>query len=247
MAFLYSLSFLCIALPLSSAFVTFTPRNVPLVPSSSRLFATSSTSSNTLEVSSTVTIATLEEEEAMYSDFPSLDDMELSPQVEPKTPSLTTTRHSIQVTQVMNAASLSETTSSRSFPPQQQENSFSFDKQHDEFAPKETRLVSNSPSSRLMQEAPPKQRRVTAKVRETGYDSMQSYIKTMCNHELLQKNEEVILAREIQILMKWEQHREELEAQLLRYVMLYVYYMIIICLFLYHLLTTHLLYSLFIV
>ena len=53
-------------------------------------------------------------------------------------------------------------------------------------------------------------RKVRAKVRETGADSIWNYIKTMCNHELLNKNEEVILAREIQILVKWEEERENL-------------------------------------
>mmetsp|Transcript_23664 Transcript_23664/g.65692 ORF Transcript_23664/g.65692 Transcript_23664/m.65692 type:complete len:445 (+) Transcript_23664:90-1424(+) len=59
-------------------------------------------------------------------------------------------------------------------------------------------------------------RRITAKVRETGTDSMKHYIKSMCNHELLNKNEEIILAREIQILLKWEKQREKLEEELLR-------------------------------
>jgi hypothetical protein len=59
-------------------------------------------------------------------------------------------------------------------------------------------------------------RKIRASVKETGYDSMRSYIKTMCNHELLNKNEEVILAREIQILIQWEEAREELESKLLR-------------------------------
>ena len=45
---------------------------------------------------------------------------------------------------------------------------------------------------------------------------MRNYIKTMCNHELLNKNEEVVLAREIQLLIKWEEEREKLEEQLLR-------------------------------
>ena len=58
--------------------------------------------------------------------------------------------------------------------------------------------------------------KIRARVRETGYDSMRSYIKTMCNHELLNKNEEIVLAREIQILMEWEAVREQLEADLLR-------------------------------
>ena len=62
----------------------------------------------------------------------------------------------------------------------------------------------------------PNKRKLQAKVRETGRDSMKNYIKTMCDHELLNKNEEIILAREIQILLKWEEQREELETQLLR-------------------------------
>ena len=58
--------------------------------------------------------------------------------------------------------------------------------------------------------------KIHASVKETGYDSMRNYIKTMCNHELLNKNEEIILAREIQTLIQWEGVREELEASLLR-------------------------------
>jgi hypothetical protein len=53
-------------------------------------------------------------------------------------------------------------------------------------------------------------------VRETGMDSVRSYMKTMCRHELLNKNEEIILAREIQILSRWEKQRDDLEAKLLR-------------------------------
>jgi len=59
-------------------------------------------------------------------------------------------------------------------------------------------------------------RRITASVKETGFDSMKYYMKTMGNHELLKKNEEIVLAREIQILIKWEEQREELEAKLMR-------------------------------
>ena len=59
-------------------------------------------------------------------------------------------------------------------------------------------------------------RKIKATVRETGADSMKYYIKSMCNHELLNKNEEIILAREIQILLKWEKQREKLEEELLR-------------------------------
>lgn len=62
-------------------------------------------------------------------------------------------------------------------------------------------------------------RRIRASVRETGFDSMKYYMKTMGNHDLLQKNEEIILAREIQILIKWEDLREELETELMRCVL----------------------------
>eukprot|EP00584_Thalassiosira_punctigera_P027207 CAMPEP_0172577656 /NCGR_PEP_ID=MMETSP1067-20121228/138341_1 /TAXON_ID=265564 ORGANISM="Thalassiosira punctigera, Strain Tpunct2005C2" /NCGR_SAMPLE_ID=MMETSP1067 /ASSEMBLY_ACC=CAM_ASM_000444 /LENGTH=521 /DNA_ID=CAMNT_0013370345 /DNA_START=51 /DNA_END=1616 /DNA_ORIENTATION=+ len=59
-------------------------------------------------------------------------------------------------------------------------------------------------------------RRIRANVRETGFDSMKHYMKTMGNHDLLRKNEEIILAREIQILMSYEEVRDELEGELLR-------------------------------
>jgi hypothetical protein len=75
-------------------------------------------------------------------------------------------------------------------------------------------------SKLLENEFPDMKKKIRANVRETGTDSIKNYIKTMCNHELLNKNEEIILAREIQILLKWEKQREELENQLLRYVVL---------------------------
>jgi len=61
-----------------------------------------------------------------------------------------------------------------------------------------------------------RKRRIRANVKETGFDSMKYYMKSMANHELLSKNEEIILGREIQILIKWEKIREELEAKLVR-------------------------------
>jgi RNA polymerase sigma factor (sigma-70 family) len=155
-------------------------------------------------------IATPEEEEAMFSDFPSLDDLELSPVMESKKPPKKT-RHSIQVTEMMNA---SLNTSNRSFI-QRQPSSVDASSQDDIGRKGESSLV-NKPRKRLLQETVGSKRRVTAKVRETGYDSMKNYLKTMCNHELLNKNEEIILAREIQILITYETFREELEAQLLR-------------------------------
>merc|ERR1712183_1085034 len=46
-----------------------------------------------------------------------------------------------------------------------------------------------------------KKTKIRASVKETGFDSMSTYLKSMGNHELLRKNEEIILARQIQILM----------------------------------------------
>lgn len=69
----------------------------------------------------------------------------------------------------------------------------------------ETRLKENITTSRIK-----------ARLEDTGYDSIRNYMKSMCNHELLNKNEEIILAREIQILIRWEGVREQLEEDLLR-------------------------------
>lgn len=69
-------------------------------------------------------------------------------------------------------------------------------------------------ATRLLREHHTK--RVKANVRETGYDSINQYMKTMCNHELLNRNEEVILGREIQKLLQYETAREELEERLER-------------------------------
>ena len=80
-----------------------------------------------------------------------------------------------------------------------------------------TRTNKNKNDAYEKEQDPPK-RRIRANVKETGFDSMKYYMKTMGNHELLKKNEEIILAREIQVLIGWEGKREELEAKLLRYV-----------------------------
>jgi RNA polymerase primary sigma factor len=72
---------------------------------------------------------------------------------------------------------------------------------------------SSSSSSANSSKGKPK---VRASVKETGSESMRYYLKTMGNHELLSKNEEIILGKQIQILIKWEQIREELEATLMR-------------------------------
>jgi RNA polymerase sigma factor (sigma-70 family) len=74
--------------------------------------------------------------------------------------------------------------------------------------------TTSSPQQALVDEG--MRPKLRTNVKETGYDSLRTYIKTMCNHELLNKNEEIILGREIQILIRWEGIRETLEAQLLR-------------------------------
>jgi len=58
--------------------------------------------------------------------------------------------------------------------------------------------------------------KVRASVKETGSETMRYYMKSMGNHELLGKNEEQILGKQIQMLIKWEGIREELEAELMR-------------------------------
>jgi len=60
---------------------------------------------------------------------------------------------------------------------------------------------------------PPK---VRASVRETGNDTMRNYLKSMGNHELLRKEDEIILGRQIQIFVKWEAVRQDLEDSLMR-------------------------------
>ena len=61
-------------------------------------------------------------------------------------------------------------------------------------------------------------RRFNMQVSDTGIDSMKNYMKSTANHDLLTKNDEIVLAREIQILMKWEEQRDKLEEALIRYV-----------------------------
>jgi len=72
-----------------------------------------------------------------------------------------------------------------------------------------------SSSSRVVS----KKKRVTAQVQETGRDTLrESYSKSFTNHELLSRESEAALAREIQVLARWEERRQELEVELMRYV-----------------------------
>ena len=57
--------------------------------------------------------------------------------------------------------------------------------------------------------------RVRATVKETGSDSMGSYIKSLGQHELLYKEDEILLGRQVRILSVLEEKRYELEEELL--------------------------------
>jgi len=203
-----------VALPFSSAFSAI-PRNVA---SSTRRF------SSTMELAPTA-VLTQQEEEDMFSDFPSLDEMEQQPMddnalFEEVNNKKLTNIHVTEITQAEATLSSAPTKAPRpsmestSSPRASVQAAVVKEQEEDTHQP----TLLSSPRKRLMEETG--KRRVTAKVRETGHESMRNYIKTMCNHELLNKNEEIILAREIQILIKWEESREELESQLLRYVYL---------------------------
>jgi hypothetical protein len=143
--------------------------------------------------------------EEYYSDFPSVGDLETSFRVEP-------TDYDLVVEEQVVVAAATTTSFTETMEDTLITTSESVaELLQDRNSPKETR------QKLLQEDAGPPRRRIHASVRETGYDSIRSYIKTMCNHELLNKNEEVILAREIQILIQWEEGRENLESQLLRY------------------------------
>ena len=57
---------------------------------------------------------------------------------------------------------------------------------------------------------------IRATVKETGSDSMSTYIKSLGQHELLYKEDEVLLGRQVRILSKLEETRHDLELQLLQ-------------------------------
>jgi hypothetical protein len=61
-------------------------------------------------------------------------------------------------------------------------------------------------------------RRVSANVKETGYDALSIYLKNIANHDLLRHEEEIVLGKQIQILVHYEHQRLLLETSLLRYV-----------------------------
>ena len=57
---------------------------------------------------------------------------------------------------------------------------------------------------------------VRATVKETGSDSINTYIKNLGQHELLNKADEILLAKQVRLLMDLEVSRQSLENELLR-------------------------------
>lgn len=57
---------------------------------------------------------------------------------------------------------------------------------------------------------------IRATVKETGSDSISTYIKSLGQHELLYKADEILLGRQVRLLMNLESSRKGLEEKLLR-------------------------------
>eukprot|EP00546_Thalassionema_frauenfeldii_P018553 CAMPEP_0178907034 /NCGR_PEP_ID=MMETSP0786-20121207/7146_1 /TAXON_ID=186022 /ORGANISM="Thalassionema frauenfeldii, Strain CCMP 1798" /LENGTH=468 /DNA_ID=CAMNT_0020578787 /DNA_START=247 /DNA_END=1650 /DNA_ORIENTATION=- len=64
--------------------------------------------------------------------------------------------------------------------------------------------------------SPSKKGKVKANVMETGKDSIKQYMKSLSDHQVLSAHDEEVLGRQVQILTKWEEKRQELEASLSR-------------------------------
>lgn len=61
-----------------------------------------------------------------------------------------------------------------------------------------------------------KKGKVKANVMETGKDSINQYMKSLSNHQVLSPDDEKVLGKQIQVLTRWEEKRQELEADLCR-------------------------------
>lgn len=92
----------------------------------------------------------------------------------------------------------------------------STERRHTSLMASQQSAVASSPVSTKIQDDNQGTRNVRATFSESGEESMANYLKSMGNHELLKRHEEVILARHIQILIKWEELREQLEEKLAR-------------------------------
>lgn len=68
--------------------------------------------------------------------------------------------------------------------------------------------------------SPSKKGKVKANVMETGKDSIKEYMKSLSEHQVLSAHDEKVLGKQVQILTKWEEKRQELEVSLSRYVTL---------------------------
>ena len=68
-----------------------------------------------------------------------------------------------------------------------------------------------------------KKGKLTANVMETGRDTMKQYVKSMANHQVLTPEDEAVLGRHIQVLVKWEDKRQQLEHTLLRYEYVFIF------------------------
>mmetsp|Transcript_11513 Transcript_11513/g.28360 ORF Transcript_11513/g.28360 Transcript_11513/m.28360 type:complete len:776 (-) Transcript_11513:31-2358(-) len=79
-------------------------------------------------------------------------------------------------------------------------------------------MVTLTPPSVRVVASPQRQRRrvVRATIKETGTDSVKTYIKSLGQHELLFKEDEVLLGQQVRILTALEEKRQELEEELLR-------------------------------
>lgn len=67
-----------------------------------------------------------------------------------------------------------------------------------------------------MGRAATKKGKITANVLETGQDTIRQYVKSMGQHQVLSKEDEAVLGKQIQTLSKWEEKRQHLEEKLLR-------------------------------
>jgi RNA polymerase primary sigma factor len=78
----------------------------------------------------------------------------------------------------------------------------------------DNRVTLNTPVS-LSSSSQKRRSSIRATVKETGSDSISTYIKSLGQHELLYKEDEMLLGKQVRLLSKLEETRHELELQLL--------------------------------
>lgn len=79
----------------------------------------------------------------------------------------------------------------------------------------DNRVTLSSSSSTSSTSSQKRRSSIRATVKETGSDSISTYIKSLGQHELLYKEDEMLLGRQVRLLSKLEEKRHELELQLL--------------------------------